>query len=152
MHQTQIPNAVLNQTYFGSLKFINACEFSTVLKKIYAIFQNEKHSDILLFSQKNKTADFIEDLEGFSGKKVSSIDLDEDIHLQDLNDLKLCLYDLRVPLHATYTFFIDSCDVDLITLKHLAKSSKKQSFVVYENECETIQKLKKSITEFRCEK
>ncbi len=128
----------MSECYFGSLEFINAKEFPAVLKTIHELSEKEKNCDILLFSTSEDVQDISSDIQGYTGKPVSKIDINQEIYTQNLTDIILCVYNSKVPLHAMYSFFIESCDVDYATLKYLAKSSRKTSYIIYEEECDNI--------------
>ena len=134
--------ASFNTSYYAEIEFLHAAEFPTLLKKINSLLKENKDVQMLIFTADEDFDAIKEDIEGFTAKKLSVIETDRPLRDQSPTPIKLCNYDPKVPLHATYTFLIQSCKSDYSALKYLAKSSKTKSFIIYEDECDNITRLK----------
>ena len=140
-----VPNeekeSILNRCYYGNITFLQATEFPALLKQLRLLHNTKETDDILLFYNAKEFDEVVEDIEGFSGFKVTQIDTDKELYSQNLTTLKLSVYNSKVPLHADYTLLTAPCDIDFFTLAYLAKSSRKKSYVIYEKTCENISQL-----------
>ncbi len=134
--------ASLTKNYYAEIEFIHAPEFPTLLKKINALKKERSDAEILIFTTDEDFEAIKEDIEGFTAQELSVIATDRSLREQSLTPVKLCNYDPKVPLHADYTFLVQSCQSDYSALKYLAKSSKTKSFIIYEDECDNITRLK----------
>ena len=134
--------ASLSQNYYGEIELLQTPEYPTLLKKINTIVKAKKDVDILIFTADEDFEAIKEDIEGFTAQELSLIETDHSLREQSPTPIKLCNYDPKVPLHATYTFLIQSCQSDYSALKYLAKSSREKSFIIYEDECDNISRLK----------
>ena len=132
----------LSRHYYGEIAFLQAAEFPTLLKQINTLFSLEPKSDALIFTKEGDFEAIKEDIEGFCAQPLSFVDTDESVQDQTQSPLKLGNYNLNTPLHASYTFLLDGCQSDLDTLEYLAKSSKIKSFILHQEECDTIVQLK----------
>lgn len=132
-----LPNA-----YYGTACFICADEFPTLMKKIYSLLQDEQ-SDALIFTNDGDFEAIKEDIENYSAQKLSFLSSDDSLHNHTKTRLQLCNYDIKIPLHATYSFLIQGCRSDYAALEYLAKSARTKSFIIYEEECDNIHQLKK---------
>ena len=135
-------SASLNTSYYGEIEFLHAPEFPTLLKKINSLLKENEDVQTLIFTADEDFDAIKDDIEGFTAKELSVIETNRSLREQSPTPIKLCNYDPKVPLHATYTFLIQSCKSDYSALKYLAKSSKTKSFIIYEDECDNISRLK----------
>ena len=133
------------QSYHGSCEFIQSTEFPALMKKLAQLLHKNKREDILIFTTEQNFQAMKEDIESFTAEKLSYINTQESLREQTDTRIKLCNYDTHIPFHASYTFLIRPCQSDYSALEYLVQSSKIKSFIIYEDECDTIQKLKKSL-------
>ena len=134
--------ASLDQNYCGEITFLEGAEFPTLLRKIPTLLKKTPKAKILICTANEDFDAIKEDIEGYTSKEISRVDTLLPLHQQFSTPLKLCNYDMNVPLHATYTFLIKSCQSDFSALTYLAKSSRTESFIIYEEECDNIHRLK----------
>ena len=135
----------LSLHYYGEMSFLQAAEFPTLLKQIHNLFTHKPKSDALIFTKDEDFESIKEDIEGFCAQPLSFVTTDTSFQDQTQSPLKLGNYNLTIPLHAAYTFLLDGCHIELDTLEYLAKSSKIKSFIIYQDECDTIEQLKKRL-------
>ena len=141
----------LNQTYGGSVEFVQAKEFPTLMKSLTEVLRKDVTGDILIFTTEQNLEAMQEDIESFTAEKLSFVNIQESLRAQTEARIKLCNYDIHIPLHASYTFMIQPCQSDYSALEYLVQSSKIKSFIIYEDECDTIQKLKNSLEQNNAE-
>ena len=131
-----------SHSYYGKIEFVKNREFPTLMKKLANLLKNDDKNDILIFASAHDFEDMKEDIESFTGIELSFVDTDKPLREQKLTRIKLCSHDEKNPLHGDYVFLMQSCQSDKNALEHLAKSSKTKSFILYEDECDTILELK----------
>ena len=136
---------LLPLSYYGSFEFIHAAEFPTLMRKLHTLLKDKKHHNALIFTMSEDFEAIKEDIENFCATKLSFLNSNDSLHSNLETELQLCNYDKKIPLHAAYTFLIQGCQSDYATLKYLAKSSKIKSFIIYQEECDTIKHLKESL-------
>ena len=134
------------ESYYGEIEFIGGSEFPTLMKTLVKVANKDEKSDILIFAVDQNFEAMKEDLESFTAQTLSYIDTEESLREQNNTRVKLCRYDMRIPLHASYVFLIQPCQSEYEALEYLAKSSRIKSFIIYEDECDTIKKLKTDLS------
>lgn len=124
-HKTKNSTVTLDKSYHKEIEYIKSDE------KIYILKQIRK----LVCSNEN-------DIKIFAGLGESLKDLKDDIKSFCGLDIKINTYK-KLPYQAKYIFLLDGCKVEYNLLDYLSKASKEKTFVIYNEKCDNIQKLKK---------
>ena len=143
---TEKPTVLLRQNYSKEIQFIEANEFATLLRMLPNLFQERNDIDVIIRRADSDNDSFREDIESYTGKEVGIIDLKENFFEKGSPAIRIGTYDLRDPHVGDYVFLIECCRSDIENLKYFAKSSRKKTFIVYEESCDTIQNLKDILT------
>ncbi len=142
---TQEATFHLEKSYYGEVEFIQANGIVTAMKEISHLLYKYKTAETMLISANADDDAFVDDIESYTGREVHPIDFETPVEEKKFRPIQLSGYDTYNPVYSDYVFLIDCCEIDVETLEYFAKSSKKKTFIIYEEPCDTITQLQNII-------
>jgi Fe-S cluster biosynthesis and repair protein YggX len=119
--------------------FLQGGEYQLLLQTLYELHTKDPKATFALYIQSNKKEAIAQDIEGFCGIEAMPLTTEK----TPKTPLVILSYNFKAPLQCDYTLFTDICTQESQTLTMLRDSSKKRSFIIYKEECDTITTLKK---------
>ena len=116
--------------------------YPKAMQLVHTLTQSDPQKTILIVSDKETYEHLQEDLETFIEPKTSNIDANLNLLEQNYNTIQLTTYDDVYELSADIVIALDISKQSLEKLRYALHRAKYESYMLYENECDNVAKIK----------